>query len=807
MVITASVEYISSSVNRFNRSSATSSSSLVAFGSGKFVAFWDSQSPIDSGVFATLSGHGGLVTCVDFIDDSRLLSADDTGSMRLWRKLNSSWVSSLSIQAHTKSISALCSHVQAKCIVTGSSDSLLKAWKVGEQDDLQEVETISMKGRYPLSLALAKLPQSDALILAVGSTDSRIHIFTRSENAFIPSATIPGHEDWVRAICLRPPTSSSEPLILASGSQDANIRLWNIEAVTRSALASSTSEVLSDDLLDAFEASLGEVDGGEEGGRQISLKKHMLTVKTSGDSTQQFSITFDALLVGHEAGVTSLAWRPSSTRHLRDTLLSTSADSSLILWSPVSVKSGANGSSSALWVNQQRFGDVGGQRLGGFVGGLWVADGSEVLAWGWSGGSRRWRCAQTSEGIAGNEIWTEVGALTGHTGPVKGIAWSPGGEYFISTGIDQTTRIHVALLANKDDKEPMSSWHEVSRPQVHGYDLLGVVSLDPLRFVSIADEKVARVFGAPRSFVNTIQGLGVVDLEVDEETLPMSASVPPLGLSNKATSDSEHQLLPASTSAVRRPFEAELASITLWPEVEKVFGHGYESIAIGVSSSRKLFATACKATTAKHAAVRIYETENFRLFGQPLEGHTLTVTRIAFSPDDQFVLTVSRDRSWRLFRREESAPYIGYVPMAVDKSHARIIWDGAWAADGKVFATASRDKTVKIWQPLDGNLTKWTAVADLKLSEAATAVAFAPPEASDERMLAVGLETGNILLFTSSDVVKWEMSLEIKAGLAHIDHIHQLAWRPGRQITEHRHIASCAEDGTLKIFAVHGGVN
>jgi len=242
------------------------------------------------------------------------------------------------------------------------------------------------------------------------------------------------------------------------------------------------------------------------------------------------------LLVGHEAGITSLAWRPSSTKHSRDTLLSTSADSSLILWSPVSVKSGANGSSSALWVNQQRFGDVGGQRLGGFVGGLWTADGSEALAWGWSGGCRRWRCAQTSEGAEGNEIWTEVGALTGHAGPVKSIAWSPGGEYLISTGyvdvhlsvqkpaetheqvhrVDQTTRIHAALLENKDDKEPMSSWHEVSRPQVHGYDLLGVVSLGPLRFVSIADEKVARVFGAPRSFVNTVQGLGVVDLEVDE---------------------------------------------------------------------------------------------------------------------------------------------------------------------------------------------------------------------------------------------------------------------------------------------------
>ena len=26
----------------------------------------------------------------------------------------------------------------------------------------------------------------------------------------------------------------------------------------------------------------------------------------------------------------------------------------------------------------------------------------------------------------------------------------------------------------------------------------------------------------------------------------------------------------------RRPFEGELAAATLWPEVEKVFGHGYE---------------------------------------------------------------------------------------------------------------------------------------------------------------------------------------------------------------------------------------
>lgn len=40
-----------------------------------------------------------------------------------------------------------------------------------------------------------------------------------------------------------------------------------------------------------------------------------------------------------------------------------------------------------------------------------------------------------------------------------------------------------------------------------------------------------------------------------------------------------HAIVGAVTVAApdfRRPFEGELASVTLWPEVEKVFGHGYE---------------------------------------------------------------------------------------------------------------------------------------------------------------------------------------------------------------------------------------
>ena len=122
----------------------------------------------------------------------------------------------------------------------------------------------------------------------------------------------------------------------------------------------------------------------------------------------------------------------------------------------------------------------------------------------------------------------------------------------------------------------------------------------------------------------------------------------------------------------RRPFDGELASVTLWPEVEKIFGHGYEvqfldaffdskqcysqpfkSITLGVSTSRRLIATACKATNAEHAVVRVYDTEGYHIVGEPLHGHTLSVTRVSFSPDDKYILTVSRDRSWRLFEIQE----------------------------------------------------------------------------------------------------------------------------------------------------------
>ncbi|KAF5369818.1 hypothetical protein D9758_001112 [Tetrapyrgos nigripes] len=800
-----STAYIAASANRHSNAVDINSLSTVFFGSSNLIALWDISTDTN-GIVQTLPGHESTVTCIRIVDDSSFVSADDTGVVHYWTRgqvdtqaciLALHWKSTCKLQAHPKAISSLC--VLDDCLATGSSDGTVKVWRLpsSKSDDVEikELQTISLSGRYSQALAMSYLPQSKSLLLAIGGTDKNIQLWSRSDetSSFVRSSVLSGHEDWVRGLDFRP-SSDSEVLVLASGSQDATIRLWNIESYKKESLVQTDASKgpLSDDLLDAFEESLGEF-ADDEGGRQISLKRHIMSIKTSNGSAL-YSVTFDALLVGHEAGITFLRWRPSSPLNSTPTLLSSSTDSSVILWSPSTVISRDQDESTSIWINRQRFGDVGGQRLGGFIGGIWCPDGNEVMAWGWSGGWRRWRCARGAAVEEGEEDWEEVGAIGGHSGPVKNLCWCPNGAYLASTGLDQTTRIHGPVTLSDGKK----SWHELARPQVHGYDLLGVSFLSDLKFASIADEKVVRVFEAPLRFIELAENLGVAQFPDTGKLRPASASVPPLGLSNKASEAGSSAVV--SPPITRRPFEGELAATTLWPEIEKVFGHGYESISLASSHSRKHIATACKATTPEHAVVRVYDTTNWQLIGQPLAGHSLTVTQITFSPDDQFVLTVSRDRSWRMYQVQGAG---GYAPVAAEtKAHGRIIWDCTWSHEGDLFATASRDKTVKIWNRDDAG--KWRATVTLKTSEAATAVDFTPFDAKRRRLIAVGLENGHICIYSNTEGSAWEHKASFDSSKVHVNHITSLRWRPQTSSeTQSRELASCSEDGTLRILIVH----
>lgn len=73
-----------------------------------------------------------------------------------------------------------------------------------------------------------------------------------------------------------------------------------------------------------------------------------------------------------------------------------------------------------------------------------------------------------------------------------------------------------------------------------------------------------------------------------------------------------------------------------------------------------------------------------------------------------------------------------------------MVLDCCWSPDGTFFATASRDKTVKLWKQNPNQ--EWTAVYTLKMTESVTAVDIA--SSPNGPLLAVGTESGSISLHT-----------------------------------------------------------
>ncbi|GJJ07345.1 hypothetical protein Clacol_001546 [Clathrus columnatus] len=750
-----------------------SPSAKICFATQNLLSIWDLTKD-EIGVIATLYGHKAEVNCVKFLEDGiGILSADQSGVLQVRAQRENKWELVLDRLISQRPIISMA--IYDTVVAVGSSDAKATILRFGPSLSLQPLQTIDL----------------GVFILFIGMTSGDVDVWMGTDGKA-------RHEDWVKALSIIPSQRDSpSQLILASGSQDATIRLWTIDLFEKK-IHSKTDELFSSFALDDDVVQ-------EEETHRVSPKRHIVSVKKHSGSVTHLLITFDALLIGHEGSITSLTWKHDSSEGT-PLLLSCSSDSSLIIWSLTSVSSpDSQEEDTKLWVNQHRFGDVGGQRFGGFVGALWAPNGKYVLGWNWNGNWRRW-LASRRENIS---TWEEVGAITGHRGPVKSIAWEPNGSYIISTGassLDQTTRIHGPSIVKEDGQ--MRYWRELARPQVHGYDLLNAEFLNSLRFASVADEKVVRIFDASKRFAMILNALHTSSTLTTTDTiqLPPGAIVPPSGFQiNLILRDQTRIFADASYEDVplRCPFESELANSTLWPESDKIFGHGYELLSLSISRSGKYMATSCKATTPDHAVLRVYHTDNWRLLGEPLSGHKLTITRTRFSPNDTMLLSVSRDRTWRLFKEDPDRKC--FVSLASAKAHERIIWDCAWIVEPEAygFATASRDKTVKIWKPRDSSHLNWEAVQTLSFPEAVTSIDFSPALNDGRRRLAIGLEDGSILIYCSAVEGRWEHEVSFPAEVAHVDAVNRIQWKPNSDKGSVQYLATCSEDGAIKITVVH----
>jgi elongator complex protein 2 len=91
---------------------------------------------------------------------------------------------------------------------------------------------------------------------------------------------------------------------------------------------------------------------------------------------------------------------------------------------------------------------------------MFLLDTDNILAYTYNGAMHYWQKSVKDE----SETWTPKLTIKGHHGEVNDLDWDPNGHFLLTTSSDQTSRIFRTF--NED-----AGWFEISRPQVHGYDM------------------------------------------------------------------------------------------------------------------------------------------------------------------------------------------------------------------------------------------------------------------------------------------------------------------------------------------------
>lgn len=158
------------------------------------------------------------------------------------------------------------------------------------------------------------------------------------------------------------------------------------------------------------------------------------------------------------------------------------------------------------------------------------------------------------------------------------------------------------------------------------------------------------------------------------------------------------------------PHDDYLVKHTLWPEMQKLYGHPHEISCVRSKKDGSVIASACTGLNKISCMILIWETKEWKW--KNIEYHSYTIYDMKFSNHGEFLVSVGKDRKLGVFNQD-------YELMFGYEAHSRAITSVDVSLCDKYILTGSRDKLIKIH-----SVEEKKCICELNIKKPIHAVAF-----------------------------------------------------------------------------------